>query len=425
MNILVVGGGGREHAIITALSKSPKVEKIWAAPGNGGISALAECFPVKATDLDGILDLAKKLNPDFVFVAPDDPLVMGMVDRLNEAGFRTFGPRANAAILEGSKVFSKALMKKYGIPTAGYETFTDADKAIEYIKAQNSYPAVIKCDGLALGKGVIIAKDFEEAEAAVKSMLLDGKFGKSGSEIVVEEFMTGPEVTVLAFTDGKTVKPMISSMDHKRANDNDEGLNTGGMGTIAPNPCYTDAFKAECMENIFKPTIAAMQKEGRPFKGCLYFGLMLTPNGAKVVEYNCRFGDPETQVVLPLLETDLVDIMEAVWEEKLDQLDIKWSDKSCACVVIASGGYPEKYETGKEISGLDENGQSPLAYVYHAGTKLENGKYYTAGGRVLGVTATGADLREALDKAYKAVDAITFEKAHHRNDIGQRALKAL
>ena len=425
MNILVVGGGGREHAIITALSKSPKVEKIWAAPGNGGISALAECFPVKATDLDGILGLAKKLNPDFIFVAPDDPLVMGMVDRLNEAGFRTFGPRANAAILEGSKVFSKALMKKYGIPTAGYETFTDADKAIEYIKAQNSYPAVIKCDGLALGKGVIIAKDFEEAEAAVKSMLLDGKFGKSGSEIVVEEFMTGPEVTVLAFTDGKTVKPMISSMDHKRANDNDEGLNTGGMGTIAPNPCYTDAFKAECMEKIFKPTIAAMQKEGRPFKGCLYFGLMLTPNGAKVVEYNCRFGDPETQVVLPLLETDLVDIMEAVWEEKLDQLDIKWSDKSCACVVIASGGYPEKYETGKEISGLDEKGQSPLAYVYHAGTKLENGKYYTAGGRVLGVTATGADLREALDKAYKAVDAITFEKAHHRNDIGQRALKAL
>ena len=425
MNILVVGGGGREHAIITALSKSPKVDKIWAAPGNGGISALAECFPVKATDLDGIIELAKKLQPDFVFVAPDDPLVMGMVDKLNDAGFKTFGPRANAAILEGSKVFSKALMKKYGIPTAGYETFTDADKAIEYIKSQNSYPAVIKCDGLALGKGVIIAKDFEEAAAAVNSMLLDGKFGKSGSEIVVEEFMTGPEVTVLAFTDGKTVKPMISSMDHKRANDNDEGLNTGGMGTIAPNPCYTDVFKSECMEKIFKPTIAAMQAEGRPFKGCLYFGLMLTPNGAKVVEYNCRFGDPETQVVLPLLETDLVDIMEAVCDEKLDQLDIKWSDKSCACVVIASGGYPEKYETGKEISGLDEKGQSPLAYVYHAGTKLEGGKYYTAGGRVLGVTATGNDLREALDKAYKAVDTITFEKAHFRKDIGQRALKAL
>ena len=425
MNILVVGGGGREHAIITALSKSPKVEKLWAAPGNGGISALAECFPVKATDLDGILELAKKLQPDYVFVAPDDPLVMGMVDKLNEAGFKTFGPRANAAILEGSKVFSKALMKKYGIPTAGYETFTDADKAIEYIKQQNSYPAVIKCDGLALGKGVIIAKDFEEAKAAVQSMLLDGKFGSSGSEIVIEEFMTGPEVTVLAFTDGKTVKPMISSMDHKRANDNDEGLNTGGMGTVAPNPCYTEAFRKECDEKIFKPTIAAMQAEGRPFKGCLYFGLMLTPNGAKVIEYNCRFGDPETQVVLPLLETDLVDIIEAIWEEKLDTLDIRWSGKSCACVVMASGGYPEKYETGKEISGLDEPGQSPLAYIYHAGTKLQDGKFYTAGGRVLGVTAVGDDLREALEKSYKAVEGISFDKAHYRKDIGQRALKAL
>ena len=423
MNILVVGGGGREHAIITALSKSPKVEKLYAAPGNGGISKLAECFPVKATDIDGMLELAKKLQPDYVFVAPDDPLVLGMVDKLNEAGFKTFGPRANAAILEGSKVFSKALMKKYNIPTAGYETFTEADKAIEYIKAQNSYPAVIKCDGLALGKGVIIAKDFEEAKDAVNSMLLDGKFGASGSEIVVEEFMTGPEVTVLAFTDGKTVKPMISSMDHKRAYDNDEGLNTGGMGTIAPNPCYTDAFKAECMEKIFKPTIEAMQAEGRPFKGCLYFGLMLTPNGARVIEYNCRFGDPETQVVLPLLETDLVDIIEAIWEEKLDTLDIQWSDKACACVVMASGGYPEKYETGKEITGLDENGQSELAYVYHAGTKLEDGKFLTAGGRVLGVTATGECLKCALTQAYKAVETIGFEKAHYRKDIGQRALK--
>ncbi len=425
MNILVVGGGGREHAIITALSKSDKVEKIFAAPGNGGISKLAECFPVKATDIDGMLELAKKLNPDYVFVAPDDPLVLGMVDKLNEAGFKTFGPRANAAILEGSKVFSKGLMKKYSIPTAGYETFTDAEKAIEYIKAQNSYPAVIKCDGLALGKGVIIAKDFEEAKEAVESMLLGGKFGASGSEIVVEEFMTGPEVTVLAFTDGKTVKPMISSMDHKRAYDNDEGLNTGGMGTIAPNPCYTDAFKAECMEKIFKPTIEAMQAEGRPFKGCLYFGLMLTPNGARVIEYNCRFGDPETQVVLPLLETDLVDIMDAIWNEKLDELDIQWSDKACACVVMASGGYPEKYETGKEISGLDENGQSELAYVYHAGTKLEDGKFLTAGGRVLGVTATGECLKCALTAAYKAVDTISFEKAHYRKDIGQRALKSL
>lgn len=424
MNFLVVGGGGREHAIIAALAKSPKVDKIWAAPGNGGIASLADCFPVKATDIDGIVALAQKLQPDYVFVAPDNPLVMGMVDKLNEAGFKTFGPRANAAILEGSKVFSKALMKKYGIPTAAYETFTDADKAIAYIKSQNSYPAVIKCDGLALGKGVIIAKDFEEAQAAVKSMLLDGKFGKSGSEIVIEEFMTGPEVTVLAFTDGKTVKPMISSMDHKRANDNDEGLNTGGMGTVAPNPCYTETFAAECTEKIFKPTIAAMQAEGRPFKGCLYFGLMLTPNGARVVEYNCRFGDPETQVVLPLLETDLVDIIEAVWEEKLDALDIKWSKKSCACVVMASGGYPVKYESGKEITGL-EGLNSDTVYVYHAGTKLDGGKYYTAGGRVLGVTAVGDTLPEALDTAYKAVEKISFEKAHYRRDIGRRALDAL
>lgn len=425
MKILVVGGGGREHAIIMKLAESPKVDKLYCTPGNGGISKYAECFDVAATDVEGVVALAEKLHPDMVVVAPDDPLVLGMVDALQAKGFKTFGPKANAAIIEGSKVFSKELMKKYNIPTAGYEVFTDSESAIKYIKEQNSYPTVIKADGLALGKGVILAQNEDEAVAAVHEMIDELKFGKSSARIVVEEFLTGPEVSVLSFTDGKTVVPMISSMDHKRALDGDEGLNTGGMGTIAPNPCYTDAFKAECMEKIFKPTIAAMQKEGRPFKGCLYFGLMLTPNGAKVVEYNCRFGDPETQVVLPLLETDLVDIMEAVWEEKLDQLDIKWSDKSCACVVIASGGYPEKYETGKEISGLDEKGQSPLAYVYHAGTKLENGKYYTAGGRVLGVTATGSDLREALDKAYKAVDAITFEKAHHRNDIGQRALKAL
>lgn len=422
MKVLVIGGGGREHAIIMALSKSPKVDKLYAAPGNGGISKYAECFNVKATDIDGCVALAEQLQPDYVFVAPDDPLVMGMVDKLNEKGFKTFGPRANAAILEGSKVFSKALMKKYGIPTAQYETFTDADKAIEYIKEQNSYPAVIKCDGLALGKGVIIAKDFDEAESAVKSMLLDGKFGKSGSEIVVEEFLTGPEVTVLAFTDGKTVKPMISSMDHKRAYDNDEGLNTGGMGTIAPNPLYTADIQKECMENIFLPTINAMQKEGRPFKGCLYFGLMLTPKGAKVIEYNCRFGDPETQVVLPLLETDITDIIEAVWNETLDSLDVKWSDKACACVVMASGGYPEKYETGKEISGLDENGQCDDVFVYHAGTKLEDGKFFTAGGRVLGVTASGDNLKSALDTAYKAVSKISFEKAHYRKDIGKKAL---
>ncbi len=421
MDILIVGGGGREHAIAAALARSPKVGKLYCAPGNGGISALAECFPVKATDVDGIVELAKKLRPDYVFAAPDDPLVMGAVDKLNEAGFRTFGPRANAAIIEGSKAFSKGLMKKYGIPTAEYETFTDEDKAVAYVQAKNSYPAVIKADGLALGKGVVIAQNFEEAKAAVHSMLVDGKFGKSGSEIVIEEFMDGVEATVLAFTDGKTVKPMISSMDHKRAYDNDKGLNTGGMGTIAPNPRYTDDIAKTAMEKIFVPTIRAMEAEGRPFKGCLYFGLMLTANGPKVVEYNCRFGDPETQVVLPLLETDLVDIMEAIWEERLDKLDIKWSKKSCACVVMASGGYPEKYETGKPISGLDEKGQSPLAYIYHAGTKLEDGKYLTSGGRVLGVTSTADDLRSALAAAYKAVESISFEKAHYRKDIGAKA----
>ena len=424
MNILIVGGGGREHAIAAALKKSPKVEKLWCAPGNGGISRIAECFPVKATDLEGICALAEKLQPDYVFVAPDDPLVMGLVDRLNEKGFRTFGPRANAAVLEGSKAFSKGLMKKYGIPTAAYETFTDAEKAVAYIKERNSYPAVIKCDGLALGKGVIIAQNFDEAADAVKSMMIDGKFGKSGAEVVIEEFMRGVEVTVLAFTDGKTVKPMISSMDHKRANDFDEGLNTGGMGTIAPNPCYTKEIADEAMEKIFLPTIKAMQAEGRPFKGCLYFGLMLTDEGAKVVEYNCRFGDPETQVVLPLLETDFVDIIEAVYNETLENLDIRWSDKACACVVMASGGYPEKYETGKEIAGLDENGQTDGAYVYHAGTKLENGKFYTAGGRVLGVTAAGDNLKTALDGAYNAVSKISFEKAHFRKDIGKKALES-
>ena len=424
MNILIVGGGGREHAIAAALKKSPKVEKLWCAPGNGGISRIAECFPVKATDLEGICALAEKLQPDYVFVAPDDPLVMGLVDRLNEKGFKTFGPRANAAVLEGSKAFSKGLMKKYGIPTAAYETFTDAEKAVAYIKERNSYPAVIKCDGLALGKGVIIAQNFEEAADAVKSMMIDGKFGKSGAEVVIEEFMRGVEVTVLAFTDGKTVKPMVSSMDHKRANDNDEGLNTGGMGTIAPNPCYTKEIADEAMEKIFLPTIKAMQTEGRPFKGCLYFGLMLTDEGAKVVEYNCRFGDPETQVVLPLLETDFVDIIEAVYNETLENLDIRWSDKACACVVMASGGYPEKYETGKEIAGLDENGQTDGAYVYHAGTKLENGKFYTAGGRVLGVTAAGDNLKTALDEAYTAVGKISFEKAHFRRDIGKKALES-
>lgn len=422
MKILIVGGGGREHAIALALSKSPKVDKLYCAPGNGGISKLAECFPVKATDIDGMVELAKKLEPDYVFVAPDDPLVMGMVDKLNHEGFKTFGPRSKAAILEGSKAFSKALMKKYNIPTASYEIFENPDEAIEFVKTVNTYPAVIKADGLALGKGVVIAQNFEEAKDAINSMMVDKKFGESGKEVVIEEFMDGVEVTVLAFTDGKTVKPMISSMDHKRAYDDDKGLNTGGMGTIAPNPLFTKELEAECMEKIFKPTIEAMSAEGRPFKGCLYFGLMLTKQGPKVVEYNARFGDPETQVVLPLLETDLVDIIEAVYEGKLDELDIKWSDKACACVVMASGGYPEKYETGKPISGLDENGQVEGAYVYHAGTKLEGDTFLTSGGRVLGVTATGDDLKSALDSAYKAVEKISFEKAHYRKDIGKKAL---
>ena len=427
MNILVIGGGGREHAIVHAFAKSPRTDRLYVAPGNGGISAMAECIPeVKATDLDLIVDLADRLQPDYVFVAPDDPLVMGLVDKLNENGFKTFGPRANAAILEGSKSFSKALMKKYNIPTADYETFTEEDKALEYIKSKNSYPAVIKADGLALGKGVIIAKDFDEAKAAVHSMLVDGKFGKSGSEIVIEEFMEGTEVTVLAFTDGMTVRPMISSMDHKRAFDGDEGLNTGGMGTIAPNPLYTEDIANECMEKIFKPTIAAMLSEGRPFKGCLYFGLMLTKDGPKVVEYNSRFGDPEAQVVLPLLETDLVDIMEAIWDERLDQLEINWSKKSCACVVMASGGYPEKYETGKPISGLNSDGQAVAAagsaFVYHAGTTYDESRYLTSGGRVLGVTATGEDIKAALDRAYSAVGTISFENAHFRKDIGHKAI---
>ena len=423
MKVLVVGSGGREHAIVTSVAKSKRVDKIYCAPGNAGIAQLAECVPIPAMDIAEMVAFAKEKEIDLTIVGMDDPLVAGMVDAFEAQGLRVFGPRKNAAIIEGSKAFSKDLMKKYNIPTAAYETFDSPEAALAYLETAD-FPIVLKADGLALGKGVIIAKNEQEAEAAVKSMLLDGKFGKSGSEIVIEEFMTGPEVTVLAFTDGKTVKPMVSSMDHKRAYDNDEGLNTGGMGTIAPNPLYTADKQQECMEKIFLPTIKAMAAEGRPFKGCLYFGLMLTPNGAKVIEYNCRFGDPETQVVLPLLETDIMDIIEAIWEEKLDELDIKWADRSCACVVIASGGYPEKYETGKEISGLDENGQCDGAFVYHAGTKLEDGKFLTAGGRVLGVTAYGDTLKEALDSAYKAVDGITFEKAHFRHDIGKKALSA-
>lgn len=425
-NILVVGGGGREHAIIMKLSESSHVGKIYCTPGNGGISKYAECFNVSATDVEEVVKLAKRLNPDMVVVAPDDPLVLGMVDALQSEGFMTFGPKKDAAIIEGSKVFSKELMKKYNIPTAFYEVFTDSESAIAYLKEQNSYPAVIKADGLALGKGVIIAQNEDEAVQAVHDMIDNLKFGKSSARIVIEEFLTGPEVSVLSFTDGRTVIPMISSMDHKRAYDNDEGLNTGGMGTVSPNPYYTDEIAKECMEKIFIPTIKAMNSEGRTFEGCLYFGLMLTPKGPKVIEYNCRFGDPETQVVLPMLDADLYEIFEAVYNHTLDKIDIKWHSGACACVVMASGGYPLSYPKGLEISGLDEKGQTENCFVYHAGTKLsDDGKFLTNGGRVLGVTARGENLQSALDTAYKGVSKISFENAHYRKDIGQRALKAL
>ena len=423
MNILVVGGGGREHAIVMKLAESPKVDKLYCAPGNGGIAKYAECFDVKATDIDGVTALAEKLAADMVVVAPDDPLVMGMVDALNEKGIRAFGPDKAAAIIEGSKVFSKNLMKKYGIPTAKYEVFDNSSAAIAYIEKENKYPVVVKADGLALGKGVIIAQSFDEANNAVNSIMEDKIFGNSGLNVVIEEFLTGPEVSVLCFTDGTAVKPMVSSMDHKRANDNDEGLNTGGMGTVAPNPCYTPEIAQRCMDEIFIPTIKAMNAENRKFKGCLYFGLMLTPDGPKVIEYNCRFGDPETQVVLPLLDTDLVDVFDAVIDEKLSDMDIKWKNESAACVILASGGYPVKYQSGYTINGLDEKGQLDGYLVYHAGTKADGDEIKTAGGRVIGVTATAADLECALEKAYKGVDLIEFKDMHYRKDIGQRALK--
>lgn len=425
MKILVVGGGGREHAIIMKLAQSDLVDSLYCAPGNGGISKYAECFPVSATDINGIVELAKKLSVDMVVVAPDDPLVLGMVDALRAEGFMTFGPTKAAAIIEGSKVFSKDLMKKYNIPTAFYEVFTDSDKAIEYLKAQNSYPAVIKADGLALGKGVIIAQNEQEAIDAVNSMINDKKFGESGSRVVIEEFLTGPEVSVLAFTDGETLVPMISSMDHKRAYDNDEGLNTGGMGTVAPNPYYTDSVAKECMDKIFLPTINAMKAEGRTFEGCLYFGLMITPSGPKVIEYNCRFGDPETQVVLPMLDGDLADIMVKIYNHDLKSAKIDWKQGFCSCVVMASGGYPQSYPKGLEISGLDEKGQVDGAFVYHAGTAFTDGKFLTNGGRVLGVTCNSLTLQGALDKSYAAVSKISWDNVHFRKDIGQRALKAL
>lgn len=423
MKVLVVGGGGREHALIRKIKESSKVDEIFCTPGNGGISYDAKCFDVSATDIDGVVDLAKKLSVDLVVVAPDDPLVAGMVDALNDAGFKTFGPRANAAIIEGSKVFSKELMQKYNIPTAEYKVFDNANDAIEYIKEKNEFPTVIKADGLALGKGVIIPENLDDAVAGVKEIMEDKIFGASGNNIVVEEFLTGPEVSVLAFTDGKCVKPMVSSMDHKRALDGDKGLNTGGMGTVSPNPYYIEEVAAECMDKIFMPTINAMNQEGRTFKGCLYFGLMITPKGPKVIEYNCRFGDPETQVVLPRLKTDIIDIFEAINNETLSELDIEWSEKACACVIMASGGYPKSYKKGAEITGLTL-GQLDGVTVYHAGTKIENDKLVTSGGRVLGVTALGDSLADALKKSYEAVENIHFDNAHYRKDIGKRALEA-
>ena len=418
MKIMVVGGGGREHAIIKKIKENKDVEKIYALPGNGGMAKDAELVNIGATDIEKAVLFAVENKIDYAVVAPDDPLVLGMVDALEEKGIPCFGPRKNAAIIEGSKVFSKDLMKKYNIPTAQYEVFTDADEALKYVE-NCPIPTVVKADGLALGKGVIIAMTREEAKNAVVSIMKDKQFGKSGDSIVIEEFLTGPEVSVLSFTDGKTVVPMISSMDHKRAGDNDTGLNTGGMGTVAPNPYYTKAIADECMEKIFLPTIDAMNKEGRPFKGCLYFGLMLTEKGPKVIEYNCRFGDPDTQVVLPLLESDLLTVMKAVTDETLADCEVKFSDKSACCVIMASEGYPVKYEKGYEITIPEEVEDN----VYVAGAKLENGKLLTNGGRVLGVTKIADTLEQAIALSYNAVEKVCFGNAYYRHDIGQKALK--
>ena len=420
MKVLVIGSGGREHAVIRKLKENKEIDTIWCAPGNGGISADAVCVDIKAMDKEGLVSFAKENSVDFCVVTPDDPLAAGMTDAMEEAGIPCFGPHANAAIIEASKAFSKELMKKYGIPTAAYEIFDNPDQAKEYIRKTGKYPVVVKADGLALGKGVLIATDENSAMDAVTEIMEDHAFGASGNKVVVEEFMTGKEVSVLAFTDGKVVKPMISSMDHKRANDNDEGLNTGGMGTISPSPYYTPEIAETCMKTIFQPTVDALNAEGRTFRGCLYFGLMLTPEGPKVVEYNCRFGDPETQVVLPMLKSDLFTIMKACHDGTLADTDVEWADGACACVIEASGGYPQHYEKGYEISGLDENGQYEGVTVYHSGTKKADGKYLTNGGRVLGITATGKDLSEALEKAYAAVEHITFKDMHYKTDIGRK-----
>ena len=420
MKIMVVGGGGREHAIIKKLKENKDITEIFALPGNGGIAADATCVDIGATDIDNIVSFAVENKIDYAVVAPDDPLVLGCVDALEEKNIPCFGPRANAAIIEGSKVFSKNLMKKYNIPTATYEVFEDMEAALDYLDTA-PIPTVIKADGLALGKGVIIAQTRDEAKTAVRDMMEGGIFGKSGSRVVVEEFLTGPEVSVLAFTDGKVVKPMVSSMDHKRIGDNDTGLNTGGMGTVAPNPYYTKAIADVCMETIFLPTINAMNEEGRTFKGCLYFGLMLTPNGPKVIEYNCRFGDPETQVVLPLLESDLLTVMMATTNGTLADTEVKFADKHACCVILASNGYPTAYKKGFEMSFTDE----ALVATYVAGAKIENGKLVTSGGRVTGTTAVADSLAEAIKEAYRLSDGVKFEGAYRRSDIGQKALQAL
>jgi len=420
MKVMVVGSGGREHAVIRAIKKNPTVTEIFALPGNGGIAADATCVPVAATDIDGMVAFARENGVDYCVVTPDDPLVLGAVDALTAAGVPCFGPDKKAAIIEGSKVFSKNLMKKYGIPTADYRVFDDPAAALSYLREKSEYPAVIKADGLALGKGVVIAADQAEAEAAIHSIMEDKVFGKSGDHIVIEEFLTGPEVSVLAFTDGKTMVPMVSSMDHKRAGDGDVGLNTGGMGTVAPNPYYTPAVAEECMKTIFLPTMAAMNAEGRTFRGCLYFGLMLTPKGPRVIEYNCRFGDPETQVVLPLLESDLLTVMQAVTAGRLAEVEVKFKNAAACCVILASRGYPAHYEKGFAIT-IPE---ATRPYVYVAGAKRQNGALVTSGGRVLGVVAVEKDLATAVKKAYERADTVTFENAFCRRDIGARALAA-
>ncbi len=421
MKVMVVGGGGREHAIIKKIRENPKVTELYALPGNGGIAADATCVNIGAKDIDAIVAFAKENKIDFAVVAPDDPLVLGAVDALNAAGIACFGPEAKAAIIEGSKVFSKNLMKKYGIPTAEYEVFTEMAEAMAYLETA-PIPTVIKADGLALGKGVIIATTRAEAKAAVRSMMEEKQFGESGSRVVIEEFLTGPEVSVLAFTDGNVVRPMVSSMDHKRALDNDEGLNTGGMGTVAPNPYYTDDIAKVCMETIFLPTVNAMNAEGRTFRGCLYFGLMLTPNGPKVIEYNCRFGDPETQVVLPLMESDLLDVMMATANGTLADVDVRFSNKSACCVIVASKGYPVKYESGFP---MELPADSADGFIYVAGAKKDGDKLLSAGGRVLGVTAVADTLDVAIEKAYDRVSKVRFENGYSRSDIGARALKAM